>query len=495
MSVPKSRIVLSIVLLIVTVARGQDSANPGIKDPSKFDPKRPLSQELQTSVRDGFRLVAVGDCIISRPLFQQVGNQPEFASAVRLLQNGDATYGNLETSILDLRTFKGSPFTGADDYPLVAVPAVAQDLSAMGFDVMSRANNHAVDWGAEGMRETTHWTDEAGIVTAGVGEDQGLARAAGYYESPKGRIAIVSLASTFRPASEALPEKGAAPGRPGINSLAVKKSMIVPADVMRDLTSVARKLYPEAHDEIGKDGKLTLFGAKFETGQRRAMRYDMDETDLAEILKAIRQGKQHSDFLLATIHSHEGADSTGPDPKSDFADTPAEFVHTLAKAAIDAGADAFMTTGIHHLGPIEIYKGRPIFYGLGDFFWSDIQEPMPADFYAQYRDSLSAFEHPEKATDADLENVLNAGAFDGDMPFDSVITESRFDHGRVAEIRLYPIYLGYGMKLTQSGIPRVASPEKGVQILRRLQSISAPYGTKIEIETSAEWHSVGVIRP
>jgi hypothetical protein len=120
---------------------------------------------------------------------------------------------------------------------------------------------------------------------------------------------------------------------------------------------------------------------------------------------------------------------------------------------------------------------------------------MPADFYAQYRDSLSAFEHPENATDADLENVLNAGAFDGDMPFDSVITESRFDHGRLAEVRLYPIYLGYGMKLTQSGIPRVASPEKGVQILRRLQSISAPFGTKIEIETSAEWHSVGVIRP
>ena len=271
--------------------------------------------------------------------------------------------------------------------------------------------------------------------------------------------------------------------------------MIVPPDVMRDLASVARKLYPESRDEPGKDGKLTLFGTKFETGPKRAMRYEMDETDVAGILKAIRQGKQHSDFLLATIHSHEGADSTGPDPKSDFADTPAEFVHTLAKAAIDAGADAFMTTGIHHLGPIEIYKGRPIFYGLGDFFWSDIQEPMPADFYAQYRDSTGAFEHPEKATDADLENALNAAAFDGDMPFDSVITESRFEHGRVAEIRLYPIYLGYGMKLTQSGIPRVASPEKGMQVLRRLQSISAAYGTRIEIETSSEWHSVGVIHP
>ena len=40
----------------------------------------------------------------------------------------------------------------------------------------------------------------------------------------------------------------------------------------------------------------------------------------------------------------------------------------FAKAAIDAGADAFLGTGVHVLRGIEIYKGRPIFYGLGEFF-------------------------------------------------------------------------------------------------------------------------------
>ena len=483
------------ILLTAFAACAQDAADPGIKDRSKLDPRRPLSQELQTSVPDGFKLVAVGDCIISRPLSQYATHEPEFASAIKLLQSGDVTYGNLETSILDVRSFKGYAYTGADDYPLIADPGVAKDLAAMGFRVMSRANNHALDWGAEGMRETSRWTDEAGLVTAGIGENLGLARAARYYEGTKGRIAIVSMASTFRLSSEALPEHGAAPGRPGIDSLTVQKTMIVPPDVMRDLQAVAQKLYPETHTR-NDDTKLTLFGTKFEAGSKRAMHYEMNPEDFAGILKSVRQGKQHSDFLLVTIHSHEAADSAAPDAKSDFADTPAEFVHTLAKAAIDAGADVFLTTGIHHLGPIEIYKGRPIFYGLGDFFWSDMQEPMPADFYTQYRESLTgAFGHPERATDADLENVLNAEAFDGDMPFDSVITESRFDHGQIAEIRLYPVYLGYGMKLTESGIPRVASPEKGQQILKRLQTISAAYGTKIEIESSPEWHYVGVIRP
>ncbi len=473
----------------------QDAADPGVKEPSKFDAKRPLAQELQTSVPDGFRLVAVGDCIISRPLSEYASREPGFAQSIAILKNGDATYGNLETSILDMRTFKGFPYTGDDDVPLVADPSVAKDLAAMGFDLMSRANNHALDWGIEGMRETSRWADAAGLVTAGVGENQGLARAAHYYESPKGRVGIVSMVSTFRPTSEALPEQGAAPGRPGVNGLAVKKTMIVPPDLMSDLAGVAQKLYPDSQGKTSSDHKLTLFGTRFEAGPKRSLRYAMDSTDLAGILKAVRQGKEHSDLLLVTIHTHESADTTGPDPKNDFADTPADFVHTLAKAAIDAGADAFLTTGIHHLGPIEIYKGRPIFYGLGDFFWSDMQEPMPADFYAQYRESLGAFKNPEKATDADLTNALNAESFAGDLPFESVITESRFDHGRVAEIRLYPVDLGYGMKLTESGIPRAASGEKAMKILKRLQASSAIYGTKIDIEASEEWHYVGVIRP
>jgi poly-gamma-glutamate synthesis protein (capsule biosynthesis protein) len=482
------------ILFAALPMTAQDATDPGVKDPSKFDPKRPLQRELQTNVPDGFKLVAVGDCIISRPLSQYATRQPAFAEALKILKDGDATYGNLETSILDMTTFKGYPYTGVDDVPLVADPGVAKDLAVMGFHLMSRANNHALDWGIEGMRETSRRADEAGLVTAGVGENQGRARAAHYYESAKGRIGIVSMAATFRPTSEALPEQGAAPGRPGVNGLAVKKTTVVSADTMRDMMSLARKLYPEWKPSTGSTG-LTLFDTKFETGAKPGLRYEMDVTDRAGILKAVRQGKEHSDFLLVTIHSHEPAESSAPDAKSDFADVPADFVHLLAKSAIDAGADIFLATGIHHLGPIEIYKGRPIFYGLGDFFWSDIQEPMPADFYAQYRESLGAFKNPEKVTDADLANALNAETFDGDLPFESVITESRFDHGHVAEIRLYPVDLGYGMKLTESGIPRVASAETGMKILKRLQTISAPYGTKIDIESSPDWHYVGVIRP
>jgi poly-gamma-glutamate capsule biosynthesis protein CapA/YwtB (metallophosphatase superfamily) len=482
-----------LLFALVACSSYAQTADPGIKDASKFDPHRPLAQELTTNVPDGFRLVAVGDCIISRPLSQYANREPAFATVVNKIKSADAAYGNLETSILDILNFEGSPYTGDDDVPLLAPPAVAKDLAGMGFDLMSRANNHALDWGIEGMRETSKWADDAGLATAGVGQDQALARAAHYYESSKGRIAIVSMASTFPPYSQALPAYGGAPGRPGLSSLAVKKTIIVRPEVLREITDLSKKLYPA---QPAANDELTFLGTKFEAGAQPGIRYDMDPADLAGILKAVRQGKQHSDFLMVAIHSHEPANLTSPDAKSDFADAPAEFLHRLAKQAIDAGADAFLTTGIHHLGPIEIYKGRPIFYGLGNFFWSDIQEPMPADFYAQYRDSLTgAFHDPDKATDADFANVLNAESFAGPLPFESIITDTRFDRGRISEIRLYPIELGYGMKLTESGIPRVASAEAATRILKRVQEMSAPLGTRVEIEASPEWHSVGVIRP
>ena len=53
----------------------------------------------------------------------------------------------------------------------------------MGFSIVSRANNHALDWGIEGLHETSRWLDEAGIVHAGAGETRGLARAPQYFES------------------------------------------------------------------------------------------------------------------------------------------------------------------------------------------------------------------------------------------------------------------------------------------------------------------------
>ena len=48
----------------------------------------------------------------------------------------------------------------------------------------------------------------------------------------------------------------------------------------------------------------------------------------------------------------------------------ADFIIPMARRWIDAGADAFVGHGPHTLRAIEIYKGKPIFYSLGNFFFT-----------------------------------------------------------------------------------------------------------------------------
>jgi poly-gamma-glutamate synthesis protein (capsule biosynthesis protein) len=227
--------------------------------------------------------------------------------------------------------------------------------------------------------------------------------------------------------------------------------------------------------------ELTLFETSFKAGARAARHYEMNPIDLEEILNSVRLGKQHSDLLVATIHSHE----TGLG-----CEEPGDFLPILARATIDAGAGLFIGTGEHRLMPIEIYKGRPVFYGLANFFWSDMQEALPADLYEDNREVLAkAFESGAKPTDADLNALMNATVFDDERVFQSVVAVCRWERGRVAEVRLQPVDLGYGLPLTKSGTPRVAPPAMARSILERLQRISKPYGTTIMIEAN-----VGVIR-
>ena len=464
------------------VGGGEAVADPGVVDATQFDPRRPIEAELVTRVPDGFRLTAVGDCIMTRPLSTWLSD-PGFAAIIDVLARGDVRYGNCEISIVDLARFAGYPHSYEGDYPMMATPAVAADLARLGFTVMSRANNHALDWGIEGMRETSRWLDEAGVTHAGVGEHRGLARAPAYRETPQGRIGLVSFVSTFLPVSEALPYRDAAPGRPGVSALKVYTRWVVPPDVMRALATIpARDTHgQQAAAAAGTPASLNRFRLDFVEGDEPGTTYQVDDVDLADILKNVRLGKQHSDFLIAALHTHEARDET-PFPPAPL--QPAGFVQPVARAAIDAGADAFLTCGTHNLGPVEIYRGRPIFYGLGNFFWSDLQEPLSADLYEApaTRERLAkTFAHPERATHADYTAVEEKDEFGHDFVFESVVASSVFDDGRLSAIELHPVWLRYGEPLTRSGVPMVAAPERATHILEWLREMSLPYGTDIEI--------------
>jgi poly-gamma-glutamate capsule biosynthesis protein CapA/YwtB (metallophosphatase superfamily) len=375
---------------IAAAAEVYGPADPIQKDAARFDAKRPIRQEMQTDVPDDFTVGSVGDLIISRPLSQYAARLPGFAAVLGVLRGVDVLYGNLETTVFDARYFAGAPYSWDDDWTNSSEPAVPKDLKVMGFGIVSRANNHSLDWGLEGMRETNRHLDQAGIVYAGVGEDRGLARAPQFLETPKARVALVSIASTFRPTTDALPRHGAAPGRPGLSALHVTRTIVLPAAAMQALAQIDCAVYRHHCHET--PAALELFEVKYRLGKAFAYDYAMDPEDLADIEKNIRSARQNADLVIVSIHSHEcslGCD----DPNQPRG--AGNFLLKLAHQAIDSGADVFVTTGNHNLGAIELYRSplrgmRPIFYGLGNFFWSDVQTPLPHDLYQDNRALLES---------------------------------------------------------------------------------------------------------
>jgi poly-gamma-glutamate capsule biosynthesis protein CapA/YwtB (metallophosphatase superfamily) len=469
-------------------------ADPVQKDGSRFDSKRPIRREMQTDVPDGFTVGVVGDLIISRPLSQYAARLPAFDSVLGVLRGADVLYGNLETTLFDARHFPGSPYSWDDDWTNSSEPAVAKDLKVMGFGIVSRANNHVLDWGFEGMRETNRHLEEAGIVYAGVGEERGLARAPQYLETAQARVALVSIASTFRPTTDALPRHGAAPGRPGLSALHLTRTIVLPAAAMQALAQTACAIYHQHCNET--PAKLEIFDVKYRRGKTFEYDYEMDPEDLAEIQRSIRSARENADLVIVSIHSHEC--STGCDDPNQPRGA-GNFLRVLARQAIDSGADVFVTTGNHNLGAIELYRSplrglRPIFYGLGNFFWSDVQEPLPHDLFQDNRALLAAaWEDPSKATDYDLTAPLNAQSFAHDFTFRSVIAVSRFQGNQLAELRLYPVEDGYGDRLPKSGIPRlVTDPTTSTAIFNEIEQATRQYGLP-KLEWNVEAH-VAVLR-
>jgi poly-gamma-glutamate synthesis protein (capsule biosynthesis protein) len=470
-------------------------ADPGVKDPERFDPKRPVAAEMQASVPDGFSAAAVGDLIISRPLSQYAGTLPAFGEVLKILRGTSVTFGNLETTIFDPRAFAGAPYSWDGDWTNASLPAVARDLKSMGFSIVGRANNHSQDWGLDGMRETARWLDDAGLPYAGAGETHRMARAPAYFEGPQGRVALVSFASTFRPTSESMLEGPTAPGRPGLSALHLQETLLAPRPAIEAFAMAQCALYGEHCKDVPGEGNL--FGTRYRAAEAYGSEHAMDPDDLREIYGAIRAAQLNADFVIVAIHAHEcstGCDDGGS-PRG-----AANFLKELARGAIDSGADLFVTTGNHNLGPMEIYDSpargkRAIFYGLGNFFWSDVQEQLPRDLFTRNRGLLTnAWKDPSKATDYDLTAPLNVGSFDHDFTFQSVVAEVRFSGNRLSEVLLHPVELGYGDKLTTSGVPRLVSDEaKARAIIGQIVGQTAKFGLPaLDVRYSG---STGVIDP
>lgn len=431
-----------------------------------------------TPMPDGFTFAAAGDIILLRPMLATI--EAKSPAMVKLLRDADVTFGNFETMELDLASFRGSPQAESGGTWMVANPGVAKDIAAMGFDIVSLANNHANDWGPEGLYETMARLDAAGLVHAGSARNLQAARAPRYHDGSKGRVGLVAASSTFPASSRAGDPLGEVPGRPGVNPLRAERSVLVSQAQWEMLAELAKAVPYADPPKLTPGGPVRLFGTSYRAtatpGEKLGLSYKLNARDADGNLLAVRQAKQNGNFAVFSLHNHEPGNA---------ADTPTEFAQEIARKAIDEGADAFVGHGPHILRGIEIYKGKPIFYSLGNFaMMNNSLDVQPRDQFEQYG------VEPGTATTPEMLAARNARAFSDPRQFESVIAVTRYAGGKVVEIRLHPIDLGVNLQGAAKGVPALADAATGRRILETMQRLSAPFGTRITIEKG-----VGVIRP
>jgi Bacterial capsule synthesis protein PGA_cap len=158
----------------------------------------------------------------------------------------------------------------------------------------------------------------------------------------------------------------------------------------------------------------------------------------------------------------------------------AEYQYQVARAAIDAGADMILGSHPHVLKAMEVYKGKPIFYSLGNFIGqNELVAKIPADGYERFRaePDLTPGQVYQKRTQGD-----QAG-FPADRRYwESVVPTLSYDGGELRSIELTPISLGWKDARHRRGRPRLAGAEEGRAILDRFAELSRPFGTEFANE-------------
>jgi poly-gamma-glutamate capsule biosynthesis protein CapA/YwtB (metallophosphatase superfamily) len=423
-------------------------------------------------------MALTGDSIITRPLSSEAA--PAFQKMVALIRAQDVAFTNLEINLHDYEVY---PMAESGGLHLRAPPAMAKELVWAGFRLASFANNHTVDWGVDGMRLTRRYAREAGLVLAGAGESLREARAAQFIETSKGRVGLVATASTFTTEGRAGDSLGDMPARPGMSALRFTSTHVLSPTAWSALLNVATELaVPLPASQTGQSSsasnRMTLFGQSFALGERNARQTTPHPGDLAQIAASVRNARPLSDLLIVSIHAHEGAGEYVAAAAGAALDVPAQFLPTFAHAMIDAGADAVVGHGPHVLRGIELYKGKPIFYSLGNFlFENETMERLPLDDYER----IGA--DPEKGMAG-----LNAVRYDNDRRgfparreiWESVVAIPTWQNRMLTSIELHPISLGFGNPRTRRGRPMLANDELGRKIIEDVKRLSAPFGTRVE---------------
>jgi poly-gamma-glutamate capsule biosynthesis protein CapA/YwtB (metallophosphatase superfamily) len=347
---------------------------------------------------------------------------PAAVPAIKELIQGDVKFTNFEGTVFEpgQSVAKGRGFLA---------PAAALDaLKSVGFNLLSLSNNHAFDLKGIGLANTLRAVSERGIVHAGTGNTLAEAAAPAYLQTPNGTVALVASASGLL-----APGARATENSPGVDELRIEAG---------DEENEADKELP------AMPGNVT------------------NKEDTARILKNIREARAHADVVIVYQHNHVFNNRPfsvlfGEGLMERLA--PPDWLKKWTHAEIDAGADIVVMHGAPLLHGVEIYRGKVIFYDLGNFIYN----LPPAITY--------------------IDEPIN---------WESVVANVVFHGHTLKSVIFRPIAMndiGEGQPdvheehtnnqfLDTRGLPSLATGRKAIDILNRLAKESAPFGTKLIIK-------------
>jgi poly-gamma-glutamate capsule biosynthesis protein CapA/YwtB (metallophosphatase superfamily) len=453
--------VLWIVLAVLALAGGLWLVRP------RPSPSRRAAIELPA--RGPMTIVATGDSFVMRQLPRDPRDAGA-AAAFEIVRAGSLALTNLEENLLTDATARKARSDPAARWPAGSTLA-ADELQWVGIDVVSLANNHATDYGLEGLDETVRILRDAGLLPVGSGPDLEQARAPLLVGGGPRKIAVIAAASSSTAESRATAAHGEINGRPGINPLRYVANITADPTTFESLRQALPALQsgPAATDRRPSDRQLSFFGTTVTLGEHTSVTLAVDETDMRGMLDQIRRARTQAEVVIVSVHSHE--------PTND-SDTPADFLRLFAHAAVDAGATLIVGHGPHRLRGIELYNGGAILYSLGNFIYqAQGMDLRDADVYDAGTDLFNI----ALGTGGDRRAARRSG-FDDPEWWQGVIATTTVDDGHVTQIRLQPIDLGVDAPKDARGTPRTPAPARAAAILDRVSHLSDAYGTHVRVE-------------
>jgi hypothetical protein len=189
---------------------------------------------------------------------------------------------------------------------------------------MALANNHILDAGHDGLAQTIAVLREQGLSAIGAGRNLSEARAAAVVERNGIRVGFLSFASVYQAGYEARKEV------PGLSPMRVHSHYYIPD-----------------WDAYGK----------VEPGVPPQVRTIPFPEDMEVLRASIAALRELADVVVVSHHWGRAGEPA----------IITDYEHTLGRASVDAGADIVLGHHHHFLRGIEIYRDRPIYYGLGHF--------------------------------------------------------------------------------------------------------------------------------